>query len=141
MSFDIFLVCVDHGSVATFPSSIIKDAFAPFIESRDKSSWKLVNCLADVWIEEDEAETDGFMVSRPPGDEDHPFWAALLDIMRKTQTVLFWPSVGPEPHAVVAEAAVIAHMPPDMIEKLGTPALVKSPAEFLERINDSEGIE
>jgi hypothetical protein len=140
MSFDIFLVCVDHGSVATIPRSIIKDAFAPFIESRSATNWKLANSLADVWIGEDEEETDGFMVSRPPGEE-HPFWAALLDIMRKTQTVLFWPSVGPEPHAVVADAAVIAQMPPDMIKKLGTPALVTSPAEFLERINDSEGLE
>jgi hypothetical protein len=118
MSFDIFLVCVDHGSVATIPRSIIKDAFAPFIESRSATSWKLANSLADVWIGEDEEETDGCMVSRPPGEE-HPFWAALLDIMRKTQTVLFWPSVGPEPHAVVADAAVIAQMPPDMIKKLG----------------------
>lgn len=141
MSFDIFLVCVDHGNVATFPSSTIKDAFAPFVESRNKSSWKLADCLADVWIGEDEAETDGFMVSRPPGSEDHPFWAALLDIMGKTRTVLYWMSDGPKPHAVVADEAVIAHMPPDMIEALGTPALVRSPAEFLERINDSEGIE
>lgn len=140
MSFDIFLVCVDQGEVASFPRSIIEERFAPFIKNRTRDSWELIDSLADVWIGED-VQTSGFMVSRPPGDEKHPFWAALLDIMRKTQTVLFWPSVGPEPHAVVADATVIAHMPPDMIEKLGTPALVTSPAEFLERINDSEGLE
>lgn len=140
MSFDIFLVCVDQGEVASFPRSIIEERFAPFIKNRTRDSWELIDSLADVWIGED-VQTSGFMVSRPPGDEKHPFWAALLDIMRKTQTVLFWPSVGPEPHAVVADATVIAHMPPDMIEKLGTPALVATPAEFLERINDSEGLE
>ncbi len=138
MSFDIFLVCLDHGNVATFPRSIIEEAFAPFIESRQPTSWKLADCLADVWIGEDEVETSGFMVSRPPGGENHPFWAALLDIMRKTQTVLHWPSDGPKPHAVVANEAVIAHMPPDMIKILGTPAVVTSSGEFLERISDSD---
>src|ERR1700730_11149175 len=58
VSFDIFLVCLDHGKVATFPRSMIEEAFAPFIESRQRTSWKLTNSLADVWIGEDEAEPE-----------------------------------------------------------------------------------
>jgi hypothetical protein len=138
MSFDIFLVCLNQGGVATFPRSIVENAFGPFIESRTATNWKLVDSLADVWIGEDEAETDGFMVSRPPGNEDHPFWAALLDVMRETQTVLHWPTDGPKPHAVVANQSVIAHMPADMIKAVGTPAIVTKPGDFLERISDSD---
>jgi hypothetical protein len=136
MSFDIFLVCLDHGKVATFPRSMVEEAFAPFIESRKPTSWKLVNCLADVWID-DAPEIDGFGVSRPPADGKHPFWHALLDVMRKTETVLHWPSIGPKPYAVVANESVIAHMPPDMIRILGRPNVVTKPEEFWERIKES----
>ena len=138
MSFDIFLVCLDHGKVATFPRSIIEERFAPFVESRRKTSWKLVDSLADVWIGEDEVQTGGFMVSRPPGDEKHPFWQALLDIMRQTQTVLHWPTVGPLPHAVVANESVIAHMPADMLRILGRPNIVLKPEDFLHYILESD---
>lgn len=70
------------------------------------------------------------MVSRPPGDEKHPFWKALLDIMGRTQTVLHWPSGGPLPHAVVADGSVIPHMPADMLRILGRPRVVREPQEF-----------
>lgn len=137
MSFDIFLVCLNKGNVSTFPRAIVEKAFAPFIEDRSDGSWKLVDSLADVWIDDD-AEIGGFGVSRPPGDDNHPFWHALLDVMRQTQTVLHWPSVGPKPYCVVADESVIAHMPPDMLKILGTPKIVKHPGEFWEFINDSD---
>lgn len=138
MSFDIFLVCLDHGEVSTFPRAVVEEAFAPFIESRGPRSWKLRDSLADVWIK-GTAEITGFGVSRPPGDldEPHPFWRALLDVMQRTQTVLHWPSVGPKPHAVVANESVIVHMPPDMIEILGRPTVVTKPKEFWQRIAES----
>jgi hypothetical protein len=138
MSFDIFLVCLDHGEVATFPRALIERAFAPFIETREPNSWKLCDSLADVWIKGAD-DIAGFGVSRPPGDleEPHPFWRALLDVMQRAQTVLHWPSVGPKPHAVVANESVIAHMPPDMIRILGRPKLVTKPEEFWQGIAES----
>lgn len=138
MSFDIFLVCLDHGEVATFPRSIIEERFAPFIESRSRTSWKLVDSLADVWIGEDKVQTGGFMVSRPPGDKKHPFWQALLDVMGETQTVLHWPTGGPLPHAVVANESVIAHMPADMLRILGRPKIVRKPEDFWRCIIESD---
>ena len=137
MSFDIFFVCVDQGEVASFPRSIIEERFAPFIKSRTRDSWELIDSLADVWIRED-VQTSGFMVSRPPGDEKHPFWQALLDIMRETQTVLHWPSGGPLPHAVVANESVIAHMPADMLRVVGRPKIVHKPEDFWRCIVESD---
>jgi hypothetical protein len=136
MSFDIWLVCLDRGKVASFPRKLVEDACAPFIESRSEDSWNLSDSLADVWIGTD-AEIEGFGVSRPPGDEKHPFWQALLDIMRQTQTVLHWPTGGPLPHAVVADESVIAHMPADMLRIVGRPNVVQRPEEFWQRIAES----
>lgn len=136
MSFHIFLVCLDHGEVATFPRAYVEQAFEPFIESRGPDSWKLRDSLADVWIH-DTDEINGFGLTRPPGDEQHPFWRELLALMQRTQTVLHWPSVGPKPHAVVANESVIAHMPADMIEVLGRPKVVTRPEEFWDRIIES----
>jgi hypothetical protein len=136
MSFDLWLVCLDRGEVASFPRAMVEDACASFIESRRENSWKLSDCLADLWIDS-EPEIAGFDVSRPPGDEKHPFWRALLNIMQQTQTVLHWPTVGPLPHAVVADESVIAHIPADMLRILGRPNIVRKSEEFWRRIVES----
>ncbi len=139
MSFDIFLNCHIDGNVdSTFPRSILEEAFAPFIESREPGRWVLKDSLAEVWIG-DGPEIGGFMVSRPPGDRDppHPFWPALLSVMQRTHTVLYWPAVG-KPACVVADASMIVHMPPDMLKVLGTPPVVTRPEEFWERISESD---
>jgi hypothetical protein len=119
--------------ICTIPLSLIEEAFSPFIEAKTEDSWRLIDCLADVWIDNDTPEIHGLSVSRPPGDKQHPFWRALLDIMQKTQTVFFWPGGG----AVVAHLDVIPHMPPDMLKTLGTPDLVTEPGDFWDRIHDS----
>lgn len=137
MSFDIWLVCLDRGEVALFPRKLVEDACAPFIDSRSEGSWNLVDSLADIWIS-DEPDIGGFGVSRPPADEKHPFWKALLDIMQQTQTVLHWPTVGPLPHAVVADESVIAHMPADMLRIVGRPNIVRKPDDFWRCIHDSK---
>ena len=133
MSFDTFLTCVNHGESCTIPRSMVEKAFSPFIEKRGEYPWKLIDCLADVYIDTNTPEISGFFVCRPPGDKQHPFWRALLEIMQKTQTVFFWPGGG----AVVARLNVIPHMPPDMLKTLGTPDLVTDPGDFWDRIHDS----
>jgi hypothetical protein len=136
MSFHLWLVCLDRGEVTSFPRAMVEDACAPFIESRGENSWKLSDCLADLWINS-AAEIGGFSVTRPPGDKKHPFWQALLSIMHQTQTVLHWPTGGPLPHAVVADESVIAHMPADMLRIVGRPNIVRKPEEFWQRIGES----
>lgn len=136
MSFEIWLVCLNKGHVATFPRAMVEEEFGPFVEITEPKRLKLADSLADVWLD-DAPEIEGFTVTRPPANPHHPFWPALLDIMRKTQTVLHWPTVGPKPHAVVADGSVIAHMPPDMVRILGTPNVVTKPEEFWQRIAES----
>lgn len=135
MSFDIFLNCFDNGQPSTFSRKIVEDAFASFVTTREPDRWVLSDSLADVWIDDD-PEIGGLGVSRPPGDENHPFWRGLLEVMRQTPTVLFWPASG-KPAALVAQASVITHMPPDMIEALGTPPVIDDPSRFWEYIHDS----
>lgn len=132
MSFDIFLVSLG----GNFPLALVEKAFAPCIESRTSGSWRLSGSLAEVWIDDGPMIGD-FMVSRPPGDEHHPFWKGLLEIMQQTETVLHWPSIGPKPYCVVASEAVILHMPADMVETLGRPKIVTTPEEFWEFIIES----
>lgn len=136
MSFDIWLVCLNKGDVAKFPRAMLEEAFAPFVETKEPKRLTLADSLAEVWLD-DAPDIEGFTVTRPPADTHHPFWSALLDIMRRTQTVLHWPTGGPKPHAVVADKSVIAHMPPDMIKVVGTPRVVRKPDEFWKRIAES----
>jgi hypothetical protein len=138
MSFDIFLNVEDGEEVGRIPRALVEKAFAPFIEERedDYNHWTLAGSNAEVWIKA-EPEIGGFMVSRPPG-EDHPFWAALLELMRKTPTVLYWPAAGPKPYCAVANESVTAKMPADMIEALGTPKLIEKPEDFLQAIYESD---
>jgi len=129
MSFDIFLACYRDGENATFPHEIVRRAFAPYIleihgglkvdpeAEVDSQRWALRfkdGGRCDVYINA-EGPIGGFMVNRPPGSP--AFWDALIDIMKQTDTVLFWPDGG----AVVAKESVVAHMPPDMIEVMGRP--------------------
>ncbi len=60
-------------------------------------------------------------------------WAGLLEILRETRGILFWPGGG----AVVSHQANIAHLPPSMIEIFGMPTVVGSGREIEECIEKS----
>lgn len=134
MSFQVWLQSVGD----FFPLALVEEKFSPFIESRSPDKWDISGGLAEIWIS-DSPECGGFMVSRPPGAH-HPFWKALLEIMRQTETVLYWLSDGPKPYCVVANEAAIPLMPADMVEALGRPKIVEEPWEFCDAINESSSI-
>ena len=141
MSFDIFLSDVGGGGGTGFPREIVARAFGPFIdkvdtlpkiqvlpdvEPADEERWVLRfadggGC--DVYIDV-ENPTGGFMVSRPAASP--AFWEALIEIMKQTDSVLYWPNGG----AVVAKESTIAQMPPSMIEVLGTPKVTTDVKEI-----------
>ncbi len=130
MSFDIWVGCMKNGSVSTFPLDVAERAFGSIIESREPGSWDLVDG-GTIHVDDDATDIDGFTVNSPPGDSDE-FWEGLLLVLRQTSSVLYW-SDG----AVVADAAVIAELPPDMIEVVGTPKVVGSAQDIIDAIEGS----
>lgn len=130
-----------HGWLETFsdffPTALLEEVFAPVIEAREPGHWVVKNSAAEMWVSDDKPRTNGFMVTRPPGDPAHPFWKAVLEIMQKTPTVFYWVEAELKPQMVVANPAVIPTLPPDMVKALGTPAIVTKPEDIQEHIEAS----
>jgi hypothetical protein len=132
MSFDISLYCFQDGDEDFFPTSIVKDAFAPFHVGDDGSYWILRfpnggSCEVRV---DDEPMTVGFSIIRPSGDG---LYDAIYEIMRQTQTALSWSFGG----AATANPSVIPHLPPDMIKSVGVPTIVHSGEDIIKAIESS----
>jgi hypothetical protein len=68
-------------------------------------------------------------VERPCGDRR--LWDSLAAVLKLGSVVLYFPG-GPSP--LVAAESVIADLPPDMVESLGTPVRVGSGDEILRHI-------
>jgi hypothetical protein len=132
MSFDICLFCFKNGDADFFPTSIVKDAFAPFHVGDDANEWILQfpgggRCQVRV---DDKPLTGGFMIIRPAGNGLHD---AIYEIMRQTNTALWWSFGG----AAVADSSVIPHLPPEMIKSLGEPTVVHSGDDIIKAIEAS----
>jgi len=132
MSFDIWLFCFQDGDAGFFPTSIVKEAFAPFHVGDDGPYWILRfpnggSCEVRVG---DESTTVGFGIIRPSGDR---LYDAIYEIMRQTQTALSWSFGG----AATANPSVIAHLPADMVKELGVPTIVHSGEDIIEAIQSS----
>jgi hypothetical protein len=130
MSFDIYVSCFRAGKLTTFPRSIVEKAFSANADETGSTCWTVLYPDAGrgfVYIDA-EPEITNFSVNRPPSSP--PFWEAILDILRQTPSVLYWPGDG----CVIADAAVVEQMPPDMIKSLGAPTVVRTIAEILDCI-------
>jgi hypothetical protein len=127
MSFDIFLSCFHLGNLAAFPRSIVEKAFSVDADETKSTCWTVNYPDGGSGFDyiDEEVEITNFAVNRPPISP--AFWEAMLDILRQTPSVLYWPGDG----CVVADAAVIEQLPPDLIESLGTPTVVSTGAEIL----------
>lgn len=84
-----------------------------------------------LYLDDDRQEADFFSVNRPADSPE--LWSGLLEILRETRGMLFWPGGG----AVVAHQSDIAHLPPSMIDIFGTPTVVSSGRQIEERIEKS----
>jgi hypothetical protein len=132
MSFDIFLDAYYRRMPTSFPRKIVEEIFAPMIAGRDDRGWDL-DPIGRVYID-DTAEIGGFSVNRPP--ETPAFWDAMLTVLRRTPSVLYWPGRRGG-CACVADPDVIRNMPADMVESLGEPLVVTSGAAIREAIRVS----
>jgi hypothetical protein len=110
---------------------LVEEIFGPYTTSnKDDSCWVLR--FRDGGVSELNVDAgpdiDGFMVSRPPNSPE--LWRGIIEILKRTTSVLYWPGTP----CVVADASVIPHLPPDMIESLGEPVVTTDRDEILELI-------
>jgi hypothetical protein len=131
MSFDIWISAFEDGESRMFPRAILEKAFGSFSDMSDPTSWRVSNSFAVIGVD-DAPEMNGFAINRPPGD-DHPFWPALLDVLRKTSSVLYWPGGGP----AITDQSVAAGIPADMIKALGPAKVVTSIEDIFRLISES----
>jgi hypothetical protein len=135
MSFDIFVGMFKGGEGSTFPLRLFKEAFAGLLSEREEHGYKLFVpswgwTSGFVYIDEEEA-CDGFMINRPPFCRS--FTRALLNLLKSTDAVLYWP--GEERSCAVARAELIAELPLDMIESLGEPHVVAHEIDIVRAID------
>jgi hypothetical protein len=115
MSFDMFLFTFRSGEPAPFPLAVIDKFLGPFIKFRSNDYWSLSfpnGGNTFFYLDGDRKEIDNFCVNRPADSPE--LWTGLLEILRETGGVLWWPGGG----SVVAEETHIAHLPSDMMKIL-----------------------
>lgn len=131
MSFDIFVEAFENGKPRFYPRDVLAKAFGSFCDMSDPKWWNVADSFAGIQLD-DAPQVDGFGVNRPPGS-DHPFWPALLNVLRETSSVLYWPGGGP----VITDKSVEASLPRGMIKALGPPKVVTSVEEIGQLIEES----
>lgn len=133
MSFDIYLGCFQNGKSSTFPQDIVEKALGQYAAERRDGCWVLRfsdGGQSFLYIDDDSKVGD-FSVNRPVASPE--LWQGLLDILRQTSAVLYWPGGG----CVVGNASVISQLPPDMIKSLGTPIVAANTQTILDMIKRS----
>ncbi len=131
MSWSIYVSCFLDGQVGRFRRQILERAFEGFTDRSFPDAWKIDDEYdhgGTVYIE-DGPEIRGFSVNRPPGP-DHPFWPAIINVLKQTNCVLYWPGKG----CVVADKSVIAHISADFDETMGTPTVTTDIDKIMEMI-------
>lgn len=135
MSFDIFIQKFVAGEAQQLPPEAFRHAFGPALEERAAGKFRVVYAdggVADISVGGDR-KAHGMAINRPPNSP--AFWDSIVAYLRETQSVLYWP--GAPPAAAVASIDVIAQLPPDLIQGLGTPQLVHSGGDILKLIEQS----
>ncbi len=130
MSFDLFMACFQNGEVAFFPREVAVNAFAPIATKREPGIWRFVSNRGTLYLD-DQPVTAGLTINRPPGGDE--FWTAVLEVLRRTPSVLYWGPSG----AVVADASVIAQLPASFVESVGIPTVTTDIAEIHELLRNT----
>lgn len=133
MSFDLFLQNFRHGEIAMFPRTVVESAFKGFLKQVNPE-FSVLNFpdggSSELYTDNGTAISD-FMIARPASSPE--LWKGLLEILKNTGAVLFWPDGG----AVVADESVIQHLPESVTEAVGVPTVVHEPEEISRLIRES----
>lgn len=138
MSFEVYLQCYEFGEPAGLRRDAVRALF-PVVESGSEADYWLVKyddantCRISVNAAHvDRDSLTALCVLRPCGAPR--LWEALLATMHLGHVVLYFPGCR---CPLVADEAATAHLPADMIESLGVPALVRTGRDISEAIRQS----
>jgi hypothetical protein len=134
MSFDLFVGCFRDGKKSTFQRSVVEEHFGPYITAR-QAGWVTLTFDDDsrsyLYVD-DEVAVDGFSINRPVACAK--LYEALLSVLKSENLALYMPGNCPP---LVADAAVAAHLPKEMITSLGTPVVLRSWHDISKRIDEA----
>jgi hypothetical protein len=125
MGFEAFVQCFKDGDFDTIPMDPVRAAFGSFLSEDGPYDWRIYyNELnsCDVMLQLDDKHKKrlrGFTVLRPCADRR--FWDAIMSILKMGNLVLYFPA---HCSPLVADHEVIKHLPPSLIEGLGTPKCI-----------------
>lgn len=132
MSFELFVQVHERGGKGYLPKESVRRLF-PVVEKSSNDKFWLVEYGkrngADIYVGVNEHNPEligDLMVSRPC--VDMRLWDALMECLRLGSMVMFWPCCEAP---VVASDDVVQHLPPDMIEVLGRPVVVRKGEEII----------
>jgi hypothetical protein len=80
----------------------------------------------------DEESVSHVAVKHPSGGAE--FWEALFTILGLGHAIFYYGGCN---HPIARDATAVDHMPPEMIESFGRPAVATTTAEFLEALDDA----
>lgn len=129
MSYEYYLQAHLHQDDQQVPTERILAIFGDYINGKDNNYIDLYfdnenSCT--IYIDTADAVCSGFMVSRPCGGK---LGECLYDVMLLGNFVFYEPA---GIHMITVDPAVEAHLPEDMIDTFGKPAVAQSREHFLE---------
>jgi hypothetical protein len=127
MSFDLFVVCVKDGLPATIARQDLDRSLAAYVAHREAGLLRLRFADGESTLYRADGERIGhFSINRPSAAPE--FHAALLALLRAENLVLLVPGECPP---LVGRAAMIAHVPADIVEAAGPPVVLADAQEIL----------
>ncbi|MEK8035018.1 hypothetical protein AACH06_29735 [Ideonella sp. DXS29W] len=136
MSFDLFVGSFIGGERASFPATVLRGAFGPFIIETEPK-WFVLSFGPDVsdkcalYVDTNADQIDSFSID--PLD-DSRLYEALFSILKIPGLTLYMPGSCPP---LVGHAETAEHLPAEMIQTLGEALLLKAASEIPERIRQS----
>jgi hypothetical protein len=136
MSMEVYIQCFKDGAPSGVPRDKVRAAFGQFLTETEPRFWSVRyddenGCDVAVDACEDDASlVYSLCIERPCGDKR--LWDALAAILKLGTVVLYFPG-GASP--LVAVESVVGHLPPDMVESLGTPVCIQTGDEIVRHID------
>ncbi len=130
MSYEYYLQAHLEEDVQEIPTASILSIFENFIVAKDEDYISLEfeeGNSCDIYMNTTDPSISSFMVSRPC--DSRQLGKCLYKVMLLGNFVFYEPD-GKGP--IIVSSATEAHLPADMIESLGKPAIAGSEEQFLE---------
>lgn len=133
MSFDIFMHAFRDGEPAKFKRAMFDEVFGASLTANEDgfASAAFPDDSGGQMFFGDGDEIDGVMFNHCGGEA---FSNAMYELMKRTGSVIFWPGSG---GYVVADRAVVAHLPPGMMDESDKLTVVSSGPEIFDAITAS----